>query len=122
MRKTKIEIGEYYHVFNRGNNKQIIFRDYRDWARFLFLIVYLQSNVHLYNLGRQVTHYVKHSVFNIQNQILAKIIKNRKFRKNLQKKFIVEKLDFAKNFRKKVKKSGKNSIKLSSKNQKNKKI
>lgn len=78
MRKTKIAIGEYYHIFNRGNNKQIIFRDYRDWVRFLFLIIYIQSDIRLYNLGRQVTHYVKHSVFNIQNETLTKILKNRR--------------------------------------------
>jgi hypothetical protein len=30
MRKVKIVSGEYYHVYNRGNNKQSIFRDEKD--------------------------------------------------------------------------------------------
>lgn len=45
MRKTPIAKGEYYHIFNRGNNKQTIFLDKRDKVRFLFLIIYFQSYI-----------------------------------------------------------------------------
>ena len=77
MRKIKITQGEYYHVFNRGNNKQDIFLDDRDWIRFLFLVLYFQSPVSVYNLSRPVSYFVRHSVFNIDNQIVEKIIANQ---------------------------------------------
>lgn len=35
MRKNKIFIGEYYHVFNRGVDKRVIFKSISDYARFL---------------------------------------------------------------------------------------
>lgn len=66
MRKMKIIPGEYYHVYNRGNNKQTIFNDNRDWIRFLFLILYFQSSEHFNNLSRQISYYVKNRVFNIK--------------------------------------------------------
>lgn len=77
MRKIKMVPGEYYHIYNRGNNKQPIFRDEKDWARLLFLVIYFQSRLTFYNLGRQVTHFVRHSVFNISDEITKEIIKNR---------------------------------------------
>lgn len=77
MRKIKITPDEYYHIYNRGNNKQPIFRDEKDWARFLFLIIYFQSRLTFYNLGRQIAYFVEHSVFNIPREVLEEIIKNR---------------------------------------------
>lgn len=77
MRKIKIALGEYYHIYNRGNNKQEIFLDTRDWIRFLFLIIHNRSSQVFYNLGRQVSYFVKHSVFNIDNDCLEKINKSR---------------------------------------------
>ncbi|PIU99599.1 MAG: hypothetical protein COS58_01470 [Candidatus Tagabacteria bacterium CG03_land_8_20_14_0_80_41_22] len=65
MRKIKIVPGEYYHIYNRGNNKQNIFLDNRDWARFLFLILYFQSPECFYNLSRQISYFVRNRVFNI---------------------------------------------------------
>ncbi len=55
----------------------MIFRDVRDWMRFLFLIIYNQSNCVFYNLNRQISHYVKHRVFNINPILLEKIKRNR---------------------------------------------
>lgn len=63
--KREIFPGEYYHIFNRGNYKQDIFLDERDRVRFLFLVLHLQSLSKFYNIGRQVTYYVKHRMFNI---------------------------------------------------------
>lgn len=77
MRKIKITQGEHYHIFNRGNNKQNIFFDERDWIRFLFLVLYFQSPVSFENLSRPVSSFVKHQVFNISNQIVEKIAVNR---------------------------------------------
>ena len=33
-RKVSLALGEFYHVYNRGNSKQIIFRDSGDYTRF----------------------------------------------------------------------------------------
>lgn len=74
MAREKIALGEYYHIFNRGNNKQNIFFDNRDRIRFLFLILYFQSSLPIYNIGRQVSHFAKHQMFNIS---MEKIIKDR---------------------------------------------
>ena len=77
MRKIKIIQGEHYHIFNRGNNKQNIFFDDRDWIRFLFLVLYFQSPVSFENLSRPVSSFVKHRVFNINNQIIEKMVASR---------------------------------------------
>lgn len=77
MLRENLAPGEYYHVFNRGNNKQTIFSDQRDWTRLLFLILYFQSPVNFYNIGRQVTHFVKHRMFNIPDDIKNEVTKQR---------------------------------------------
>lgn len=64
MRKTIITAGEYYHIYNRGNRKQNIFLERNDYVRFLFLILYLQSSIPIYNIGYAVAHFIKHRVFN----------------------------------------------------------
>lgn len=78
MRKIKIAPGEYYHIFNRGNNKQPIFFEERDWIRFLFLVVYFQLRLNLTNLGRQVNHFVRHRVFNINMGEIGRDILNER--------------------------------------------
>ena len=77
MRKIKIVPGEHYHIYNRGNNKQNIFLDERDWARFLFLTLYFQSPATLNNIGNTVSKFIKHRVFNISGKTAGKIISNR---------------------------------------------
>ncbi|MBU1159982.1 transposase [Patescibacteria group bacterium] len=77
MRKTKIAPGEYYHIFNRGNNKQKIFLEEKDWARFLFLILYLQSPFVFYNISRHVNNFVRHRVFNISKKALQNVLGNK---------------------------------------------
>ena len=77
MRKTPIAPEEYYHIFNRGNNKQTIFLDERDYIRFLFLIIYFQSPVVFEQIGRQVSYFVKNKIFNINNDLEKEIINNR---------------------------------------------
>ena len=44
--------GEYYHVFNRGAHKTNLFRDDKDWMRFLFLLLYCQAPVSIPNAKR----------------------------------------------------------------------
>lgn len=77
MRIIPVVSGEYYHILGRGNNKQKIFRDKRDYIRFLFLILYFQSPIIFINIGRMVSYYVKHRVFNISKDIINDIIKTR---------------------------------------------
>lgn len=77
MRKIKIVENEYYHILNRGNNKQPIFKDERDRIRLLFLILYLQSPITFNNVGRQVSYYIKHQVFNVSKRTVNEILNNR---------------------------------------------
>lgn len=77
MRTTLIAPGESYHIFNRGNDKQAIFLDQKDWIRFLFLITHLQSSITFQNIGRQVSYYVKNSVFNISEDEINEIAQER---------------------------------------------
>lgn len=62
-------------MFNRAVNKQTIFRDTRDYARFLFLILYLQSDVKYPQIGRIVKEFVKSSAFDTGDEDY--IVKNR---------------------------------------------
>lgn len=77
MRKIKIVPNEYYHVYNRGNNKQLIFLDDKDRARFIFLILYFQSGVILNNISFFTFQFIKHRVFDISKKVLSDILKNR---------------------------------------------
>jgi len=77
MRNVKIAPGEYYHIFNRGMSKQLIFHDDKDRARFIFLILHFQSPTIIQNIGRSVKLFVQHSVFNIDKKIKEEIVKNK---------------------------------------------
>lgn len=77
MRKIRIAPEEYYHIYNRGNNKQSIFIDERDRIRFLFLILHFQSPINFSQIGRNVSLYVKNSVFDNDKTRIEEIDKNR---------------------------------------------
>lgn len=77
IRKEGIFEGEYYHVFNRGINKQQIFFDKRDYARFLFYILFFQSPLTVFNIGRRVTDFLKIGDFNVAPEIIEEIINQR---------------------------------------------
>jgi len=76
-RPVPIVKGEYYHVLGRGNNKQDIFLDERDYVRFLLLILYLQSPISIRNMDRHVTHFVQHRVLHIDEKEIAEIVQGR---------------------------------------------
>jgi len=86
-RRKNIIIGEYYHIYNRENSKQNLFFEEKDWARFFFLILYLQSPIPFYNIGRSISYFVRHrrsnmlsnmlNMFNISKNIEDDVIKNR---------------------------------------------
>lgn len=43
MRKVEFAIGEFYHIYNRGNSKQKIFHDKSDYERFVNLLFLANS-------------------------------------------------------------------------------
>ena len=61
--KTFITSGNYYHVFNRGVSKQTLFYDNADYARFLFLLLFLQSPVSFPQIGRSAGNFLKKGDF-----------------------------------------------------------
>lgn len=77
MRNIKIAPGEYYHIFNRGMNKQNIFLSKYDYIRFLLTLMFLQSSVVITNIKRMIDYYVQHSVLHIEETERQKIIRNR---------------------------------------------
>lgn len=79
MRNIIIAPNEHYHIFNRGNNKQLIFLDDRDRKRFLFLILCLQSTTQIPNMNRFIanSNTVQHSVLNIPKNLYKKLVIHR---------------------------------------------
>jgi putative transposase len=43
MRSVSFVNGEYYHIYNRGNSKQTIFRDDEDYSYFMNLLIVMNS-------------------------------------------------------------------------------
>ena len=77
MRKVQFAVGQFYHIYNRGVNKQNIFLDRRDYVRFLFILLSFQSELPVYNISRYVSTFIKHSVFNITEKIFDKITEKK---------------------------------------------
>lgn len=77
MRKIKITPGEHYHIYNRGMAKQKIFLDKSDYARFLFCLLYFQSDVTFNNLGYYISYFKKNKKFNLSPKTISKIISKR---------------------------------------------
>jgi putative transposase len=75
--KTFITSDNYYHVFNRGVSKQTLFYDNVDYARFLFLLLYLQSPISFPQVGRNVGSFLKKKDFRIQEKTKDEIIEKR---------------------------------------------
>jgi len=57
-RKITISTGEFYHVYNRGTEKRIIFLDNQDYDRFL-LLLYICNGEIAVNLRRQGRTFAK---------------------------------------------------------------
>jgi putative transposase len=55
LRKISFVDGEYYHIYNRGNSKQRIFRDKNDYVRFIGLLFACNSskNFKIDNLNKK---------------------------------------------------------------------
>lgn len=78
MRLINIAPGEYYHICNRGVNKQVIFHDKKDYFRFLFLVLYFQSTLKVRHINRMVKNFIQtlgqHSVLTIEEEVAKKRI------------------------------------------------
>src|SRR3989338_8598215 len=44
IRKVPFASGEFYHIYNRGNSKQVIFHDKQDYQRFQALLYAVNTN------------------------------------------------------------------------------
>ena len=77
MSTTIITSGQFYHVYNRGNQRQELFKDERDYIRFLFLLLHLQAPITFRNLERQVTYFQKQGQFKTSEKNTQDIIKRR---------------------------------------------
>jgi putative transposase len=76
-RSELIAEGEYYHLFNRGVLKSKLFLDTRDYARFLFILLYFQSEVPIFNLSYSVTNFIKTKKFGVSDKKIREILENR---------------------------------------------
>ncbi|GMQ95502.1 MAG: hypothetical protein BMS9Abin13_619 [Patescibacteria group bacterium] len=77
MRKVLFAPEEVYHLYGRGNDKQKLFLDKRDWIRFLFLILYLQSHLPLYHATSAVNNFKKNGKFGVSRKMRTKILESR---------------------------------------------
>lgn len=82
MRKFKFSENLYYHICNRSNDESTIFFDERDYARFLFFILYRQASLPLYNLGRCISYFEKYKRFNVVETVASRIIAQREVELN----------------------------------------
>lgn len=76
-RKITFAEGEYYHILARGVGKQKIFFSERDYARFIFYILFFQATVSILHIGRRVTDFLKTGDFGIPPQTVNEIAKKR---------------------------------------------
>src|SRR3989344_389542 len=75
MRRIPFAINSYYHICNRSNDEKAIFLEEKDYARFLFLILFYQAPLSFFNIGRQTPYFVRHRrhrMFNIPALVLEK--------------------------------------------------
>lgn len=81
MRVTPFVRGEYYHIFNRGNNKQDIFSSDGDYARFLIALMLFQApstpQAPVNNIRRLVRHLVQSQALNIIEESVKALLKRR---------------------------------------------
>ena len=77
MKSDLIFKDNFYHVYNRGNARQVVFYDNADYSRFLFLLLHLQSPVSLDQAGRHVRKYLETNNFGVAPEVLERIIEER---------------------------------------------
>lgn len=68
MPATPIVTDEIYHVYNRGDQKQVLFRNDRDYARMLFALLYFQSPKSFRNIKRKVDVFMHEGSFGVDGK------------------------------------------------------
>lgn len=69
--------GEYYHVYNRGMQKQAIFTSDKDRLRFLFLLLVFQGRESIKNVSRELKQSVQSSTLHIDASLVEEISEDR---------------------------------------------
>src|ERR1035437_6106614 len=69
--------GEYFHILNRGMQKQPIFESDKDRLRFLFLLLAFQGKNTIPNISRTLKQFVQSSTLNISLDFITEILKDR---------------------------------------------
>jgi putative transposase len=77
MRKLPLIKGNYYLIYNTGNNSSNIFFDEIDRARMLFSLLYFQSDEKVSNVSFQTNSYSERKEFSLRKNTVERIIKNR---------------------------------------------
>lgn len=77
MRTTRFTPGNYYHIYNRGNNKQEVFTHRRDYLRFLFLITHMQASTTLPHITRLLRGIEALSDIELEEDIKKSITTNK---------------------------------------------
>jgi putative transposase len=77
MKSDVVYKDAYCHAYNRGNARQILFYDKADYARFLFLLLHLQSPISFDQAGRHVKKYLATGDFGVKPEVLEKIKEDR---------------------------------------------
>lgn len=80
MRYENFAEHEHYHVFGRGTNREKIFIDDRDKARFIFLITHFQSPTRINNVSWYTESFLKKGSFSIRKDKVNEILKKRSVR------------------------------------------
>ncbi|OIO29678.1 hypothetical protein COX93_01180 [Candidatus Nomurabacteria bacterium CG_4_10_14_0_2_um_filter_30_12] len=68
---------EYYHIYNRGMQKQPIFETDKDRIRFLFLLLAFQGRNSIKNISREIKESVQSSTLHIKTELEKEIIEDR---------------------------------------------
>ena len=55
-RRVPFQNNEYYHVYNRGVEKRVIFMDVHDYRRFLYILEEFNTTEPVYNVSEYVEH------------------------------------------------------------------
>lgn len=80
-RNIGVAPNEVYHLYNRGVMRRDIFVDNRDWTRFLFLVLFLQSSSGTFDhVSRLVSSFVRHSMFDVPEKKTREIVQKRNTR------------------------------------------
>lgn len=77
MRYENFAEREHYHVFGRGANKEKIFIDDQDKARFVFLITHFQSPIKVYNISWYTDSFIKKGFFGIKEDKIDEILRHQ---------------------------------------------